>query len=84
MSKINEGWFDANKHFPPFNTEVLGYYRIISQNKKEGHVIFEYYVIVKCESVLETMTGKYPKYVDSNYDNYDIECWSELKPPFSK
>ena len=80
---LYEGWFDANKDFPPFDKDVLGYYTIplTDGNGEKTGKFYEYYVIVRCESVTESSCGKSALWRDSDYNYYDPLYWCELRHP---
>lgn len=67
-------WFDANKVFPPFDKEVLGYYEI-----KEH----KYYEFITCEIVTENSNGRFAQYRDRQYNSVNPIVWSEL-PQYDK
>ena len=77
------GWIDATKVFPPFDKKVLGYYTLPAtdgKGKKTGE-IYEYFVIVMCESVTESSNRKSALWRDSDYNTIEPLYWCELPCP---
>ena len=79
-------WNDATKVFPPFDKKVLGYYTLPAtdgKGKKTGE-IYEYFVVVMCESVTESSNRKSALWRDSDYNTINPSHWRELQPPPNK
>ena len=73
---VNE-WFDATKIFPSFDQKVLGYYTIPDTKKKDK--IYEYYVIMLCESITESANNKRALWREvGSFDCIEPLYWCEL------
>ena len=78
-------WVDAKKVFPPFDKKVLAYYTLNSKNEDGSEIIYEYYVICICDSIIESNSGKFASWRDLDYNSVEPLFWCELpKPPNQK